>query len=108
MQPNPSIERTGSACLHLPLMSNVGYQYDKMVRKRRVTSTLARVRSLWYEWDPIGVFSIDSDWPADEYDSYLGKTLRILESGASTDELVASLEWGAFEYMELTSFRKSS
>ena len=44
------------------------------------------VRRLWNEWDPIGV-GPEIGGPADEYDSYLGPTLRLLEQRASVDEL---------------------
>jgi hypothetical protein len=48
----------------------------------------AEVRELWRRWDPIGVFAIDAEWPKDEYDAYLGPSLRLLESGSSSDALV--------------------
>jgi hypothetical protein len=38
---------------------------------------------LWNEWDPIGV----ADAVHDEYDSYLGPTLRLLENHASVEQL---------------------
>jgi hypothetical protein len=31
------------------------------------------------------------DWPRDEYDAYLGPTLRLLEAGASLDKMSAYL-----------------
>jgi hypothetical protein len=49
-----------------------------------------QIRDLWWKWDPIGVSRL-TDWPRDEYDSYLGPTLRLLESSAGLDELVSYL-----------------
>jgi hypothetical protein len=43
----------------------------------------SQLRALWNEWDPIGV----ADAVQDEYDSYLGPTLRLLESHASVAQL---------------------
>jgi hypothetical protein len=31
------------------------------------------------------------DWPRDEYDAYLGPTLRLLEGGASLEEIASYL-----------------
>jgi hypothetical protein len=64
-------------------------------RKRR-----KEIRDLWCQWDPIGVMS-DSDWPRDEYDSYLGPSLRYLEQNASLEEIVAYLSYIVGEYMGL-------
>ena len=51
--------------------------------------TLVR-RALWEEWDPIGV-NDGGDWPDDEYDSYAPAFARMLERGATADELFESL-----------------
>jgi hypothetical protein len=59
------------------------------------------VRDLWCAWDPIGVMSM-LDWPRDEYDAYLGPTLRMLESGASLQEISAYLEWAELDHMGLS------
>lgn len=40
---------------------------------------LDELRVLWNEWDPIGVCP-ELGRPFDEYDSYLGPTLQLLES----------------------------
>ncbi len=49
---------------------------------------LSELRELWNEWDPIGVAS---DALQDEYDSYLAPTLRLMNAGASEDELTKYL-----------------
>ena len=47
--------------------------------KEQSRARWAEVRALWCDWDPIGVMpSAESDWPLDEYDAYLGQTLRLL------------------------------
>lgn len=59
------------------------------------------VRDLWCKWDPIGVMSMP-DWPRDEYDSYLGRTLRLLESGASLQVISEYLAQVELEHMGLS------
>ena len=44
----------------------------------------AEIRKLWTEWDPIGVSSFGV---TDEYDTYVGQTLRLLEQRTSPLEL---------------------
>jgi hypothetical protein len=58
------------------------------------------VRELWQSWDPIGMMDIPGA-PQDEYDSYLEPTVRLLERGASVDEIEAYLEWVAYKRMGL-------
>ena len=61
----------------------------------------AEVRTLWCEWDPIGVMPIP-DWPRDEYDGYLGATLRLLESGASQEKIAEYLSEIVLQHMGLS------
>src|SRR6266511_5675056 len=49
------------------------------------------IRGLWNEWDPIGVLPAEGG-PFDEYDSYLGPSLRLLEQGVSLGEIEKYLE----------------
>lgn len=58
-------------------------------------------RKLWCEWDPIGVMSLPS-WPENEYDAYLGTTLRLLENGAPIEQLVSYLAEVELWHMGLT------
>lgn len=58
------------------------------------------IRTLWNEWDPIGI-SPGKGGPLDEYDSYLGPSLRLLEQGASTIEIKKYLSYIVGEYMGL-------
>ena len=60
-----------------------------------------QMRQLWCKWDPIGVVSLD-DWPRDEYDAYLGSTLRLLEEGASRQEIADYLEQVTIGHMGLS------
>ena len=65
---------------------------------------IKEIRALWREWDPIGVYSDpDSGCPPDEYDSYLGPCLRLLEQKSSEDELAKYLAYVAEERMGLCS-----
>lgn len=59
------------------------------------------IRDLWCEWDPIGVVSL-GDWPRDEYDAYLGPTLRMLESSESIEKIIAYLAYVELEHMGLS------
>lgn len=50
----------------------------------------SQLRDLICAWDPIGVMD-DPAWPNDEYDCLVGPVMRILESGASPDEITKYL-----------------
>ncbi len=63
-------------------------------------SRLKGIRELWNTWDPIGV-TVDPNWPQDEYDNYLVPCLRLLESGASNQEITKYLEYVVGEHMGL-------
>jgi hypothetical protein len=43
---------------------------------------IRELREILCEWDPIGVFSADADWPKDEYDGLIGPLLGRLQAGA--------------------------
>ena len=79
------------------------YQVRAHVPTSRATrdkgrESAAALRSLWNEWDPIGVAS-----PAlqDEYDSYLAPTFSMLERGATEDELAEYLSQLVRDYIGL-------
>jgi hypothetical protein len=58
------------------------------------------VRDLWNQWDPIGVMG-DPHWPRDEYETYLGPTLRFLEEGASNQKIAEYLTYVVSEVLGL-------
>lgn len=61
---------------------------------------LDRVKqTLWEDWDPIGVRQMGG--PSDEYDSYAPTILRMLEAGATENELAAHLYLIATDQMDL-------
>ena len=60
----------------------------------------AALRDLWNEFDPIGVMD-DPSAPRDEYDAYVGPTLRLLEAGAGVEEIADYLESVVGERMGL-------
>jgi hypothetical protein len=68
--------------------------------KEQSRARWAEIRELWCKWDPIGVMSMP-DWPRDEYDSYLGPTLRLLENGVSLQEIATYLAVVTLEHMGL-------
>jgi hypothetical protein len=59
-----------------------------------------QIRALWGEFDPIGVGASEST--RDEYDAYLGPTLRLLERRAPLDELQQYLATITLEHMGLS------
>ena len=44
------------------------------------------------KWDPIGVFEIDPNWPADEYDRFSAPILNMLDANAPKEKMVKYLE----------------
>jgi hypothetical protein len=60
------------------------------------------VRELWQDWDPAGSRERPEAAP-EKYEPYLAPTMRLLERGASVDEIEAYLEWIAFKRMGLSS-----
>lgn len=58
------------------------------------------IRALWNEWDPIGVLPGEGR-PLDEYDSYLGSSIRLLEQGAPETEIEKYLSYIVGEYTGL-------
>ena len=86
-----------SACA--PLSSTVRRRMQRL-DKSDSRERWRQIRDLWNEFDPIGVMGI-KDWPRDEYDSYLGPTLRLLEQGASLEEIQKYLAFVTLEHMGL-------
>lgn len=50
------------------------------------------LRDLWNKFDPIGVMGF-ADWPRDEYESYCGPSMRLLEQNASDEEFEAYIRF---------------
>ncbi len=71
-----------------------------MIDQEQSLKRYGEIRDLWCQWDPIGVMD-DPGWPCDEYDAYLVPTLRLLEQGASKEELADYLSYIVGEYMGL-------
>ncbi len=51
-----------------------------------------RVKQALRDWDPIGVYSDGDDWPDDEYDSYSGPVVALLDAGADRGRIIAYLK----------------
>jgi hypothetical protein len=64
-------------------MKRLGKEASRQRRKE--------LRDQWNAYDPIGVMG-DPDWPRDEYEVYVGPTMRRLEEGATVDDIVRYLE----------------
>lgn len=60
----------------------------------------AELRSLLYEWDPVGV-SNEPDWPDDEYDELLAPLRERLAGGATAGEIAIFLERHVAEHIGL-------
>jgi hypothetical protein len=70
----------------------------RRLEKQESRQRYRELRGLWNEWDPIGVAGDEND---DEYESYVGPCLRLLEKKADTDEIVKYLNYIIGEYMGL-------
>ena len=46
-------------------------------------------RQMWKDFDPIGVYHLDGDWPEDEYDSYALQSVSLLVKRADLSEIGA-------------------
>lgn len=73
------------------------------MNETELSRRLATIRELWCEWDPIGVFLIDPNWPRDEYDSYVEPTLHLLEASVGEARLTQYLETVAHQTMGLSA-----
>ena len=62
----------------------------KRLEKHQSQQRLQELRDLWNEYDPISVYrhGWPDDWPRDEYNSYLRRTLRFLEQDAREREVI--------------------
>jgi hypothetical protein len=65
------------------------------------------LRALWNEFDPIGVMP-NVNWPPDEYEAYVGPTMRLLEQDASVEEILKCLEWAVCDRMGLEMDREAA
>ncbi|HTW33689.1 MAG TPA: hypothetical protein VMD53_03650 [Rhizomicrobium sp.] len=54
------------------------------------------------DWDPIGVFDIDENWPDVEYESYVGKFATLLRSEADDEQFFEYMQRAELEHMALT------
>jgi hypothetical protein len=65
---------------------------------RRISEHLARaqnweaLRRLINEWDPIGVYDAEADFPPDEYDCLYAPVMNMLSQGADAPEVTQFLE----------------
>jgi hypothetical protein len=69
----------------------------------------SELRALLCEWDPIGVMS-EPEWPRDEYDCMVAPIMRLLEVGASEENIAGYLRTEItekdkkFKHLFLTGF----
>ena len=57
------------------------------------------LKNLWNEFDPMGVFQIDSDWPHDEYHSYILPIYTLLTQNADFNEIRIYINYIVKEHM---------
>ncbi len=57
------------------------------------------LKILWNQFDPIGVLGAYSDWPDDEYESYIAPTFTRLEKEESFDQLKDWVGYIVRDYM---------
>ena len=80
----------------------------RRLSKEESRERFSQLRRLWNEYDPIGVMG--EDWPEDEYDRYVGRTMRLLEGGAEPNEIARYLEdvcttWMSISYNQVRGDR---
>lgn len=63
----------------------------KRFNKKTLPRLWRQLAELWRDYDPIGIMD-DPEAPRDEYDAYVGQTLRRLTEGASAAEIAEHLE----------------
>ncbi|QDU25619.1 hypothetical protein ETAA8_06890 [Anatilimnocola aggregata] len=62
-----------------------------------------KVMEVLRRWDPIGVISEKNQ---DEYDSYSVDVVRLLDRGASVEEIVEYMRWVVTDQMGMSHFDK--
>ena len=72
----------------------------KQLAKQQYRRRFSELRDLWCQRDPIGVMD-QPNWPRDEYDTYVGRSMRMLESNATDDEFTEYLNYIVGEYIGL-------
>src|SRR5690349_5192575 len=60
-----------------------------------------KVMAVLRRWDPIGVIRADNQ---DEYDGYSGDVVRLLDGGATVEEVVDYMRWVVTERMGMSRF----
>ena len=60
-----------------------------------------KVMAVLRRWDPIGVISEDNQ---DEYDSYSVDIVRLLDRGATVDDIVGYMRWVVTDRMGMSHF----
>lgn len=90
--------KVGDIGLFLCVSFNVVGQPNSEIKHdvRRLNKAASRqrwneLRDKWNEYDPIGVLD-NADWPIDEYEAYVGRTMRLLEQGVTAEDIVEYLE----------------
>src|SRR5579863_7923157 len=64
-----------------------------MTQKTNIPAYWNELKDLWNEFDPIGVFQMDIDWPMDdEYYSYILPTYPLLAQNADFNEIYTYME----------------
>lgn len=71
-----------------------------MNKKTTRDSYWNELKSLWHQFDPIGVYiGEDPDWPDDEYDSYIDPTFALLSKKATFNELQSYIHYIVTQHM---------
>lgn len=59
------------------------------------------LKTLWNQFDPLGVYSPGCDWPDDEYEMYIHQTMYLLDQGAGFNELFEYVGHTVKDHMEI-------
>jgi hypothetical protein len=79
---------------------------QRRLSKEESRQRYAEGRKLWNEFDPIGVFVIDEDWPEDEYEGYVGPSLRLVIENKSAEEFEEYVRFVVHDRMGLSEFEQ--
>jgi hypothetical protein len=72
----------------------------RKLSKEESRQRFRELRDLWNEYDPIGCMTVNG--PFDEYEEYVGSTMRLLERGASEVEIAAYIKGEVTGHMGMT------
>ena|SRR5258708_2726593 len=78
-----------------------------MNKKRNQNNYWPELKNLWNQFDPIGVYGEDSNWPDDEYESYIEPTFALLTRDADFNELHTYIHFIVTKHMGMEQLKNT-